>query len=379
MDLATRISARLFNVPTPAGSPVRSPTCRRFGQRTLRTICAVILASAALGAYSAELVTKPADPADKEVVADAAQVEALTKANAAVVGVRVLAVEDAASAQSLGKMRAGSGVVIGNDGLVLTIGYLILEADSVELVLAGDKVVPARVVAYDQATGFGLVQALVPLQVQPAPLGSAGSIEDQEMLMVSSGGAEGQISISQMVGRRGFSGYWEYHIDGAVFTAPPRTDHSGAALFNQRGELVGIGSLLVMDALGPGFPRMPGNMFVPIDLLKPILSEMRTTGASSQSHRAWLGVNCVEQAGQVRVLRVNDQSPAMQAGIQPGDRILKVDGSPVSDLAGFYQALWQGSTPERVVTLDIARSGEQQTLKVQALDRMKTLRRARGI
>ena len=342
----------------------------------------VIALATVLGHAAPARAASAADSSTAEapsVEADPAQVAALTRANAAVIGVRVAAVEDASSARSLGKVRLGSGVVIGEDGLVLTIGYLILEADSVELVVDGDHVVPGRVVAYDQATGFGLVQPLVPLRVSPAPLGSSKELSDTEAVMISSGGAAGQISIARLVSRRDFSGYWEYHIDGAVFTTPPRADHSGAGLFNAQGELVGIGSLLVTDALGPGNPRLPGNMFVPIDLLKPILAELKSVGASSQSHRAWLGVNCVEQAGEVRVLRVNDDSPAKQGGLQVGDRILRIDGAPVRDLAGFYRTLWTGSTPEREVTLDIARSGEPQTLKLQALDRMKTFRRAQGI
>ena len=308
-----------------------------------------------------------------------AQAQALARAHAAVVGVRSVAVEDARSIDTLGRERQGSGVVIDADGLVATIGYLILEADHVDLVLDRERIVPARIVAYDPASGFGLLQALAPLRVPPARLGNPATLSTEEPLMIASGGADGDVSIARMVARRAFSGYWEYHIDGALFTTPPRTDHSGAALFNARGELVGIGSLVVLDALGPGQPRMAGNMFVPADLLKSILPELRQRGATRRSTRAWLGLNSVEQEGAVRVVRITRDSPAEAAGLRPGDRIVKIDGTPVNDLAGFYQRLWRDAPPEREVELVIAREGNERTVKLQAQDRMKTLRKAKGI
>jgi S1-C subfamily serine protease len=270
-------------------------------------------------------------------------------------------------------------VVIGNDGLVLTIGYLIVEADQVQLVLDDQRHLPARVVAYDVATGFGLVQALTPLPLNPAPMGDSTALQHGEPIMIVSGGDAGAVSLAQVVARRPFAGYWEYQLDQAVFTAPPRTDHSGAAMFNAEGELVGVGSLLVADALGGGATRMPGNMFVPVELLKPILAELRRNGTTAASRRAWLGVNCMERDGQVQVLRVSDDSPASDAGLQPGDRIERIDGAAVQSLEQLWKQLWNGGQAERTVTLDIRRDGEPHTLQVHSVDRMTTLSKAEGI
>ena len=296
-----------------------------------------------------------------------------------VVGVQVIAVEDARSIATLGKERQGSGVLIGDDGLVLTIGYLILEADRVDLVLDDRRVVPARVVAYDLASGFGLVQALAPVKLPPAKLGDSDTVSRNEPLLIASGGTGGDVSLARMVSRRPYSGYWEYHIDGALFTAPVRTDHSGAALFNAEGELLGIGSLVLAEAMGSGQGRMPGNMFVPVNLLKPILGELRTRGASKGSQRAWLGVNCVEHEGSVRVLRVTPDSPGEAAGLLPGDRILRIDGTDVADLESFYKALWRNEVAERDVQLEIRRAGVDRTIEVHTQDRMKTLSKPQGI
>jgi S1-C subfamily serine protease len=307
-----------------------------------------------------------------------ARTQALGRASDAVIGVQVMAVEDAGSNATLGLLRQGSGVVIGQDDLVLTIGYLILEADQVQLVTDDARILPARVVAYDLATGFGLLQALAPLRLAPVPLGRADALRDNEPLMMVSGGEGGTISIARMVSRRPFAGYWEYHIEGALFTSPPRTDHSGAALFNGRGELMGIGSLFVTNALGSDGPELPGNMFVPIDLLTPILEELRQHGTSTASRRAWLGVNCVEQGGAVRVVRVNGESPAEAAGLQPGDSIVMIDGTQVSTLDALWKALWIGEA-ERDVVLDIRRAGESRRMTLHSVDRMSTLRKAKGI
>ncbi|MFG5411298.1 S1C family serine protease [Piscinibacter sakaiensis] len=224
-------------------------------------------------------------------------------------GLRSTAVEDAVSNRTLGRAREGSGVLIDPAGLVLTIGYLVLEAEQVELELDDGRRLPARPLAYDQATGFGLVQSLVPLPMEAVPLGRSGTLRTDEPLMVVSGGGGGDLGLAQLMSRRPFSGYWEYHLDEALFTAPPHDAHSGAGLFNADGELLGIGSLVVSDARGPGQPPQVGNMFVPIDLLAPILPELRSRGSSRGSHRAWLGLQCVEQGGAVRVAGAGHPPP----------------------------------------------------------------------
>ena len=308
------------------------------------------------------------------------RIQALRRASDAVLGVEVLGLADARSNASVGRERQGSGVVIEEDGLVLTIGYLIVEAERVQLVLDDQRRLPARVVAYDVATGFGLLQALTPLPLAPVPLGDSTALRHGEPLMVVSGGDNGAVSLAQLMSRRPFAGYWEYQIDQALFTAPPRTDHSGAAVFNAEGELLGVGSLLVADALGNGSAtRLPGNMFVPVELLKPILAELRRSGTTAASRRAWLGLNCLERDGEVQVLRVNNDSPAEAAGMQPGDRIERIDGAQVQSLEQLWKQLWNGGQPEREVTLDIRREGEARRMTLHSVDRMTTLSKAEGI
>ncbi len=354
----------------------------RHGVDLVIGLCAVLAAATASPAAETEAgpaSTPIATPTPRPALTLPAHQEALARANAAVVGVEVIAVKGARSTDTLGRTRAGSGVVIDRDGLVLTIGYLVVEADHVDLVLEADRRVPARVVAYDLASGFGLLQALAPLRLAPAPLGRSSRIGDGEPLLVASGGEDGELSVARMVSRRAFSGYWEYHIDDALFTAPARTDHSGAGLFNADGELLGIGSLVVADAAGSDAAPLRGNMFVPIDLLTPILSELRVRGASGDSTRAWLGLNCVEFGGHLRVLRLAPSGPAEEAGLAPGDLVTAIDGIEVSDLATFYKTLWRQAPAARAVTLDVQRGNERLHLDVHAVDRMTTLRRPEGI
>ena len=308
-----------------------------------------------------------------------AGVDAIHRALEAVVGVQVTATEGARSAETLGRQRQGSGAVIGPDGLILTIGYLILEADSIQVTTHDNRVIPARPVAYDLATGFGLVRAILPLRgIQPVPLGSAGEVAQRTPLLAATGGDEGGIALTQLVGTRPFSGYWEYHIESAIFTSPPLRNHSGAPLFNQRGELLGIGSLFVGNAAGDN-RQMPGNMFVPVDLLKPILSEMQQTGSTRVSRRPWLGLSSTEQAGHVQIIRVNRESPAFEAGLAAGDVVLAIDGETVSTLEGFYKKLWARPDPEADVQLTVLQGSQIRQVTVRSVDRMKTIRKPAGI
>ncbi|MBI5255682.1 MAG: serine protease [Burkholderiales bacterium] len=339
----------------------------------LAVLAAVVLAwSPPVGA-----ATDEGDAAASEL---AARSRALQRARMAMVGVQVQVVEGARSATTLGPQRSGSGVVIGADGLVLTIGYLVLEADEVQLSTDDGRTIPARAVGYDVASGLGLVQALAPLHIEPVPLGHAAGLAPREALMIASGGDDAAVSPAWLVSRRAFSGYWEYHIPGALFTSPPRRDHSGAGLFNGAGRLVGIGSLVVADAnAGEDGLRLPGNMFVPVDVLPAQADEWRRLGHHAASHRAWIGVNCVEQEGVLRVVRVTTDSPADVAGLQPGDRILRIDGTEVHALESLWKALWAGGAAEREVALDILRNGQPQTVTVHSVDRVKTFKRPRGI
>ena len=331
-----------------------------------------------LGAFSGLTLAATAPPE-----APQATIDALSRANAAVVGIRVSVAEGARSAETLGPQRSGSGVVIGADGLILTIGYLMVEAQTIQIVTSDNKTLPAQAVAYDQATGFGLVKSLLPLRgVVPVALGSLNDLAAGEPLMASTGaqsdGDEADVGMTQLVSKRAFSGYWEYHLDSAAFTSPPISNHSGAALFNQRGELIGIGSLFVTDAMG-GNRRLPGNMFVPVDLLKPILTEMQQTGSTKFSRRPWVGLTSTEQSGRVQIVRVNREGPAQAAGLMPGDVVLAVDGTKVATLESFYKTLWARDRPDAEITLTVLQGAEIKTITLKAVDRMSTMRKPAGI
>jgi len=266
----------------------------------------------------------------------------LQNALAASVQITSRAIEEASSARTLGKERQGSGVVIGSDGLILTIGYLILETEQIEIKTSQQKTYPAQVVAYDQATGFGLIKSLVPLQgVEPVKLGKVNAEKIESSLWVVSAGQSAVSTPTKLIDIRSFTGYWEYHLDSAIYTSPPVTNHSGAGLFNQKGELIGIGSLFVQDVMPADHPsRLAGNMFVPVDLLEPIFKNLLQNGVGPNSQRAWLGINAVERQGRIQIVRVTPESPAQLAGIVPGLWLLGLNGKPVESLATFYKQLW---------------------------------------
>ncbi len=344
-----------------------------------RLFVPLLLGALALAAFDAQASAAPsARKVSAQSAQDDAAYQALIDAANAVVGVKVKALANARSNDTLGAERTGSGVVISRDGLILTIGYLILEADTVEIVDSSELTVPAAVVAYDHATGFGLVRPMAPLKTRPIKLGTAGPVSQLDRLMIVTGGDEQTVSIATVVSRRRFAGYWEYLIDGAIFTSPPRLDHSGAALINQKGELVGIGSLLVLDAITPG-EKMPGNMFVPVDLLKPILDELVRTGAQEAGKRPWIGVNSLEEDGRVKVVQVNEDSPAHVAGIQAGDIILTINGNPVSSLENFYRKLWAHGPAGAPVKLTVLHGASLREVAVNCIDRRDFMRKRQGV
>ncbi|MBI3045300.1 MAG: serine protease [Betaproteobacteria bacterium] len=289
----------------------------------------------------------------------------------AVVKLSIKAVANARTADNLGAEREGTGVVFGEKGLILTIGYLILEAGSI-LIVAGDgRVYPASVAGYDHATGFGLLRA--GLDCRPLELGSSAGVRELATVLVAAHGAAGGASRACVVSRRRFTGWWEYMIEGGIFTAPPRFEHSGAGLLDADGKLVGIGSLWVSDALEIG-AAFPGNMFVPIDLLKPLLDDLLATGRGRAPARPWLGVYSEEIQGHVVVTRVLPESPAENAGLSRGDIILGVGGEAVGRQSEFYKRLWSSGEAGSSVVLHVLHKRTVRQLTVQTMDRMAFLR-----
>jgi S1-C subfamily serine protease len=290
-----------------------------------------------------------------------------------VVRLRSKAVADARSNLTLGPKREGTGVVIDADGLVLTIGYLILEAETVELSTADGTAFPATVVGYDSATGFGLLRSLKPLPIRPIQMGQSATIASREPVLIV--GFDG-VAPAVVVSRRQFVGYWEYLLDEAIYTAPATVNWSGAALLNREGKLLGIGSLSVNDALGPD-SQLPGNLFVPIDLLKPLLRDLVTRGKSSAPARPWLGVQTQELHGNVIVTRVSPESPAAAAAMRPGDVIVSLGGQVLKGQADFYTRLWGRGEAGVEVPLEVLRDGRIQSVTIKSIDRERYYRAKR--
>lgn len=282
-----------------------------------------------------------------------------------VVKVRSHAVRDARSSATLGNQREGTGVVIDSNGLVLTIGYLITEAEKVELSTSDGKVFPATVIGYDNATGMGLLKALTPLPVKPVDMGESAAIAERELVLIV--GFDG-VAPAYVVSKRRFVGYWEYLLDEAIYTAPATVNWQGAALLSRDGRLIGIGSLVVGDAMGTS-ANLPGNMFVPIDVVKPVLGDIVANGKSTAKPRPWIGVNTQEVQGNLIVTRVSPESPADDAGLQKGDVIVGVGGKAVQGQADFYTKLWATGTAGVDVPLEVLKGNQVQKYTVKSRDR----------
>jgi len=293
----------------------------------------------------------------------------------AVVLLRAEIPADAFTASILGTERAGNGVVIGEDGLVLTIGYLITEAEAIWLTTNRGVVVQGHALAYDQATGFGLVAPLGRLGAKPLARGSARAAAPGDAVIVVGQGGRAHSLKAKIVAKREFAGYWEYVLDEALFTAPAHPQWGGAALVGEDGKLLGIGSLLVQEALGG--KTVDGNMFVPIDLLAPILHPMLATGRPARPPRPWLGLYATELEGHVVVGGLAPGGPAEQADVQLGDLILEAAGERVTGLAQLFRKVWSLGPAGTEVALRLSRRGTSSVTRIRSADRNDFLKKPR--
>jgi len=279
----------------------------------------------------------------------------------------------ARTAGVLGQRRVGSGVVIDSDGLVLTIGFLILESSRVILTRPDGSGVPAKIVAYDGESGFGLVRALQPLKLPPMRLGSSAALKPEDPVLILPAGGRIAASPAMVVSRRTFPGYWEYLLEDAIFTVPMNPRHPGSALVGADGRLLGIGYLAVGDARGKGVPSA-GNMFVPIDKLKPILASLIAKGRREEPPKPWLGVFTSEIQGRVHVTRVAEGGPAQKAGVRAGAIILKVDDKEVTDMTDFLRRVRTKGSAGITIKLTVLDGTSIRDITITSADRTKWLR-----
>jgi serine protease Do len=291
----------------------------------------------------------------------------------AIVKVSTHAIPNARSSATLGSEREGTGVVIGDDGLILTIGYLIVEADDVSIVDSKGRTLSARVVGYDHATGFGLVRTIAPLGAKPVTLGDSGKAAARDPVMIASSGDD-NVAFAFIVSKRAFSGNWEYALDQALYTSPPMRNWSGAGLFDRDGKLLGVGSLIVREA-NEDEPKIPGNMFVPIDLLKPILPDLVKSGRRSGPARPWLGIAADEVSGRLVVTRVSPEGPADRAGVGVGDIILGVAGESVRTQPEFYKKIWARGGAGAEIPLKLLQGIDVKDVRVVSIDRAEYFKR----
>ncbi|HST75812.1 MAG TPA: S1C family serine protease [Acetobacteraceae bacterium] len=293
-----------------------------------------------------------------------------------VVSVKSYVPGDAFTANTLGTERAGSGVVIRESGLVATIGYLITEADTIWLTAADGRAIPGHALAYDQESGFGLVQALGRLDLPVVEIGDSESVKVGDQVVFAAAGGRRHAVETRVVGRQEFAGYWEYLLDDAFFTAPAHPFWGGGALIGADGKLLGVGSLILQQGDGKG-RRLDMNMIVPIGHLTPILDELLTYGRVNRPARPWLGMYATENDDDIVVGGVTDGGPADKAGIRSGDRIISVADEEITDLAGLWRRIWASGSAGADVRLRLGRERGPVPVTIRSADRTAFLKSPR--
>jgi len=274
---------------------------------------------------------------------------------------------DARTAKSLGTERLGSGVVI-DDSHILTIGYLVIEAESIVIDLPDGKQVPAELVGYDHSTGFGIIKPVLSKKLKGLKIGNSDEVKQDENLYVLPSLNMGMPSLTKMVSRRPFVGWWEYFLDKPIYTYPMNESFAGTALINEYGEILGIGSLYVADAIFPG-TISPGNLFVPINELKPILNDLIKNGKRTKNVKPYMGLTSDDSAGLVRIRRVNEGGPAAKAGLLANDIILSVNNQPISNMEDFYKTVWSLGGPGSNLNIEVQRSNQKMKFQLTTIDR----------
>jgi S1-C subfamily serine protease len=300
----------------------------------------------------------------------------LDRALSAIVSVRAQIPEDAMTARMLGTERTGHGVVIREGGLILTIGYLVTEARTIWLIDGAGKATEGHALAYDQETGFALVQALGKLDQPPLPLGSAADLEQGEAVILAGHGGRDQAICARVQAKREFAGYWEYLLDEAIFTTPPHPTWGGAGLIGHDGTLRGIGSLFVQQIVPKKGP-VDGNMIVPIDILEPIMDDMLRFGRANKPPRPWLGMMTTEMDENLIVAGLVEGGPAERADIRVGDFVIGVNSQPVNELAAMFRTIWATGDAGAEIPLTLSRDGELFDLSVKSVNRADLLKSPR--
>ena len=298
----------------------------------------------------------------------------LDRALSAVLALSSRVPSDAYTAQILGTERAGNGVLIREDGLVLTIGYLVTEAEEITLTTNSGRAVPGHVLDYDQSTGFGLVQALGELGVAPLPLGDSRHAVVGDQVITAGAGGRAHAVASRIVARQEFAGYWEYVLDGAIFTTPAHPHWGGAGLIGVTGELLGVGSLQVAHPLSGG-RILPLNMIVPIEMLPPL--DDLLAGRIKRPTRPWLGVYAQEIDDAVLVAGFAGEGPAKRAGLHEGDVVMAVAGHEITSLADFYRSVWALGEAGVDAPLTLNREGDVFDVVIKTWDRRRLLKKPR--
>jgi S1-C subfamily serine protease len=301
-----------------------------------------------------------------------AETVALDRLLSAVVHIKTTINPDGRSVDALGRERDGTGIVIDDSGLILTIGYLMVEAQGAEVITNDGRAVAAVAVGYDHETGFGLLRAIMPLNVHALPLGHSADLKEQEPVMIAAYGGPGRLAPALVVSKREFAGGWEYLLEDAIFTSPPYPAWSGAALIDHLGKLVGVGSLVVGDVSGHG--DGPGNMFVPIDRLPPILADLIADGRASGPARPWIGVTTREAGGRLVVVAVAKGGPAEKAGVRHGDVITGVAGAVPNDMGDFYRKIYAQGAAGTTIPLDVRRDDAERHFDIKSMNRLDHLR-----
>jgi S1-C subfamily serine protease len=267
------------------------------------------------------------------------------------------------STRILGDERMGTGTVVDPSGLILTVNYVVMGGETIQVTLARGRALRAEIVAQDFEVGLALLR--VKRQGLPAaPVTASESLTrgDPVFALGSTGPRERRVAGGLVTYLGEFEAYWEYLLDRGIVSSAANPGFGGGPLFTLSGKMVGVVSLNLNEIAR-------SSLAIPVECYLRNQEEFVRFGrVVSRPQRAWLGVFAHVLEEGVVVAGLVPNGPGARSGIQEGDLIVSLDAREVPTRKDLYLSLWRHAPGEKM-TLEVMRDNQVRRLSVTAGDR----------
>jgi S1-C subfamily serine protease len=297
-----------------------------------------------------------------------ASVELVRHLTECVVNIQTTVARDHRSVPILGTERMGSGVVVDPAGLILTVNYVVMGGQTVQVSFLRGRRVRAEIVAQDFEIGLALLR-IKRQGLTAATLRVEGELERGEpVVAVASTGAQERRVAGGLVTYLGeFEAHWEYLLERGIVSNAANPGFGGGGLFTLTARLAGIVSLNLNELIR-------NSLSIPVEHYREHERELLRYGrVVSRPRRAWLGVfaHVVEEG--IVVAAVVPEGPGDRGGLREGDLIVSLNAEKLESRRDLYVSLWRHG-PGEPLTFEVMRDSSLRRVLVTSGDRAEFFR-----